>query len=771
MIITWNARGAAGTDFGIAVKEINKRFSPTILVLVETRCSGENAQRVIKRLGYANQIIVEAQGMSGGIWLLWNDPKILVQTLHKHKQFLHCEIEGLTHFKWAFTAVYASPRETERKDLWLELEAISRQIRLPWLLAGDFNDIKCQGEQRGGIEPKPQKCLRFRNNIDKCQLIDLGAEGPKFTWRGPIVKHACRLYKRLDRALCNGDWKAKFGDAKVIIGPRLQSDHHPVIVKLVPPQARTGERPFRFEAAWLTHGKFQDFVKDKCDRQGVAWHALTKLEAELLDWNVSTFGHIAKRKLELLRRIGGIQRSLQGRNDNNFLEELESKLQHELREILLQEEILWYQKSRSKWLNDRDRNTKFYHLKTKVNRSRHRVTMLMNEQNQWVEGKHECGTLINAFFQDLFHEEDDDRPWFATKHSWPTVTGEDWEVLQRPLTNDEIRRAIFSIGSFKAPGEDGFQAIFFQKCWDTIGPSVCDSVKILWNSPHRLEEVNTTLVTLIPKVDCPERVHQFRPISLCNVLYKCLSKIIVQRLKNKLTYLVSPYQVSFVPGRNIHDNVIIVNEMVHSMRRKKGKKGFMAIKIDLAKAYDRMSWAYMRKVLDDLQCPAELSERIMLCVTTTSTKILWHGEKLEPFKPSRGLRQGDPISPYLFVLGMDKLTHLILDSVSERKWRGMRAGRRGPFITHMMFADDLVLFAEVDQANINTVLSCLQVFGEMSGQTVSHDKSVIYFSPNVDVKTRRDICSRSKFKQVDDLGRYLGAEISFPRHGKTSTGA
>lgn len=141
------------------------------------------------------------------------------------------------------------------------------------------------------------------------------------------------------------------------------------------------------------------------------------------------------------------------------------------------------------------------------------------------------------------------------------------------------------------------------------------------------KEVNNTLMALIPMVDCPEKVTQFRPILLCNVVYKCMMKIIVQRMKGIMERIVSPYQVSFVPGRNIHDTIIIVNEMVHSMRWKKGKKGFMAIKVVLEKACDRISWKSMERILTELNCPSQMVERIMGCVTTITNRLLWHGEK------------------------------------------------------------------------------------------------------------------------------------------------
>lgn len=125
------------------------------------------------------------------------------------------------------------------------------------------------------------------------------------------------------------------------------------------------------------------------------------------------------------------------------------------------------------------------------------------------------------------------------------------------------------------------------------------------------------------------------PISLCNVIYKSLSKIIVQRLKSLMPKLVSPHQVSLVPGRNIHDNIIIVNELIHSMKRKTGKKGYMAIKVDLEKAYDRISWDYIERVLEEVQCPTQMRERIMECINSTETSILWHGEKLDLFSHQR----------------------------------------------------------------------------------------------------------------------------------------
>lgn len=156
-----------------------------------------------------------------------------------------------------------------------------------------------------------------------------------------------------------------------------------------------------------------------------------------------------------------------------------------------------------------------------------------------------------------------------------------------------------------------------------------------------------------------------------------MAKIIVNRLKPLMQKLVSPYQSSFVPRRCIQDNEIIAREISHSMGRMGGRKGYMEIKIDLEKAYDIMSWGFLRNVLEEIQLPNNLVDLIDSCISSGSMNILWTGVKSDVFMPSRGVRQGDPLSPYLFVLRMEKLSHIIADEVETGVWRPLKLGRNG----------------------------------------------------------------------------------------------
>lgn len=243
--------------------------------------------------------------------------------------------------------------------------------------------------------------------------------------------------------------------------------------------------------------------------------------------------------------------------------------------------------------------------------------------------------------------------------------------------DDEIRDVVFSMGSMKAPGPDGLHALFFQSQWDLVGPSVCNFVRGVFSDPSSIGRVNETMLVLIPKIDNPESIKHFRPISLCNVIYKIVTKLIASRLRHHMNTWVGPNQCSFIAGRNSYDNVIVAQEVVHYMERKKGKKGVMAIKVDLEKAYDRIRWDFIEETLMLLGLDHTFINIIMKCVSTAKMKIMWNGVLSEEFDMERGIRQGCSLSPYLFVLCMERLGHLISDSIDDKRWKPIKISRGG----------------------------------------------------------------------------------------------
>ncbi|CAL9024262.1 unnamed protein product [Prunus brigantina] len=252
---------------------------------------------------------------------------------------------------------------------------------------------------------------------------------------------------------------------------------------------------------------------------------------------------------------------------------------------------------------------------------------------------------------------------------------------------------------------------------------------------------------------------QFRPISLCNTLYKVVSKIIVGRLRPLMCKLVSPNQVSFVPGRQISDNIFIAQEVLHRFHRARGKTGYIAWKIDLSKAYDKLKWSFIEQTLAEIGIGETSLHLIMSYVKNVSYKIILNGELTESFKPQRDVRQGDPLSPYLFVLCMEKFSHIIAARVLKKKWKAVRAARSGPLISPLFFADDLILFGEASAQQAMVMKNSLEEFCELSWQQVNFEKSLLYISAN----TKSDLVDQIELTcgatRSANMGNCLGVPL------------
>lgn len=236
-----------------------------------------------------------------------------------------------------------------------------------------------------------------------------------------------------------------------------------------------------------------------------------------------------------------------------------------------------------------------------------------------------------------------------------------------------------------------------------------------------------THICLIPKKSNPEGMGDLRPIALCNVIYKIMSKVLANRLKVVLPHVISDSQSAFLPVRLITDNIMISFEIMHYLKRKNmGKDGFMAVKLDMIKAYDRVEWSFLQAILTKMGFTEHVITLIMKCVCSVSYSILSKEREIGPIIPSPGLRQGDPLSPYLFIICAEGLSTLIRRYERSGQIQGCRIARGAPVVLHMFFADDSYLYCKSNEEGDRNILELLRCFQEASGQQVNLNKSSVF---------------------------------------------
>lgn len=320
----------------------------------------------------------------------------------------------------------------------------------------------------------------------------------------------------------------------------------------------------------------------------------------------------------------------------------------------------------------------------------------------------------------------------------------------------EILMVLKQMGNLKSPGPDGFNVLFFKSYWNIVGSAVTDEIQSFFVTRKLKPALNHTFIVLLPKVNFSFRVDQFRPIALCNVVYKIITKILAGRLRGLLDLIVHPSQAAFVPKHSIIDNIIINHEVMCYLRNRKSCKGFMAIKVDLAKAYDRVEWHILFHMLYLLGFHDHFIDLVAECISSPHYSLLLNGSPYGFFTPKRGIRQGDPISPALFTIYSDVLSRILSKAEADGQLQGIKISQTSPRITHLMYADDLVIYGPATIQEVTAAFACLQQYCNWTGQVINWQKSSVHFSGNTSRHTRKEICHILRMAECNHKGLYLG---------------
>ncbi|GJR26783.1 putative RNA-directed DNA polymerase, eukaryota, reverse transcriptase zinc-binding domain protein [Tanacetum coccineum] len=425
-------------------------------------------------------------------------------------------------------------------------------------------------------------------------------------------------------------------------------------------------------------------------------------------------------------------------------------------QALLDKERFLKQKSKIDWLKVGNSNSAFFHRSVKERVSRTRIDCIHGQDNVVYEGSAVPHLFVNHYTNFL-----------GTKSSTTTLNqvglfgrklnASKAEAMIREVTNEEIKRDMFLIGNDKAPSPNSYTSVFYKKAWNIVGNDVCSAVHDFFVNGKLLQEVNHTILTLLPKVSSPSKINDFRPISCCNVNYKCISKIITNRIKDGLNDIVSDNQSAFILGCSIWDNILLTQELMHNYHLNRGPPR-CACKIDIQKAYDTVCWKFLNEVLIGFGFHEKMIKWIMACVTSTSFSININGDLNEYFKGKRGLRQRDLISPYLFTLVMEILTLILKCKIRKDDAFKYHNKCDKQKIVNICFTDDLILFVRAEVHSAKITFDVLEEFKEASGLVPSTPKSTVFLC-NVLDQVKSSILNLMPFEEGILPIKYLGVPL------------
>lgn len=345
--------------------------------------------------------------------------------------------------------------------------------------------------------------------------------------------------------------------------------------------------------------------------------------------------------------------------------------------------------------------------------------------------------------------------WLQDLHSL-FCTDHDRYLMSSPPSTAEIANVLRKLNPNKSPGPDGFSSAFFKSTWSIIGEEVISAISHFFSSGFLPRFTNATILTLVPKKPGATFIADYRPISCCNTTYKSISRLLVKRIKPIIWRIILPNQTSFVEGRLLMENTLLASEIVQGYHRKGGEKR-ITIKVDIAKDFDTVRWEFLFAYLWSYNIPELFIRWLEACVCTPSFSIAFNGSTYGYFKGKRGLRQGDPLSLYLFVLVMNCLSLALDKAAAEGKSQyHARCGRSK--LTHLSFADDLLIFSDGSLASVQAILGVLKDFEDRSGLAISVQKSC-FFAAGISDEEIETISQQTGLSTGIFPIRYLGVPL------------
>ncbi|XP_060212045.1 uncharacterized protein LOC132639621 [Lycium barbarum] len=602
-----------------------------VVGLLETRVKEPKAQRIMQNLlpGYMSLHNYQIAA-NGRIWLFWDRKLYAVNLIKTGAQLIHCLLTNRQDgAEWLLTIVYAYNTIEQRKELWETLKEISQTCNKPWLVCGDFNNVLYTQDRIYGNPVTDAEIRDFTDCIQDVGITELPWKGNYYTWTNN-QQGIDRIYSRIDRAFGNDDWMHQWGRITTEYDVPNVSDHCPMILNVKAHQLNV-KSPFRFFNVWADHRDFSGIVekvwRHKLDQWTMKniWLKLKSLRPKLKRLNHEEFRRVTQNIEQARIDLRHAQTQL-ARQYSDPLFAIEKEAQLRLEKWSTIEESILKQKARDTWIKLGDSNTKYFSVVITEKQHRKQITTLTSLTGLQLVDNDDIKTEIVQFYQGLMGTAAASLPAVnkLIMRNGPVLTPAQQQSLCADVTEVEIWEGLKDIGDEKAPGVDGYNALFFKRTWHIIKNDIISAVKEFFITGRLYKAINCTVVTLVPKTAHPSTVKKFRPIACCTILYKIIAKVLAARMQKVMADIIDEAQTGFIPGRKIADNIIIAHELVKAYTRKNISARCM-IKIDLKKAYDSVEWIYLRQVLEELRFPEKFIKWLLECVQTVNYSIIVNG--------------------------------------------------------------------------------------------------------------------------------------------------
>ncbi|KAI0513575.1 hypothetical protein KFK09_009600 [Dendrobium nobile] len=647
----------------------------------------------------------------GRLWIKWDSSAVSFNSICSTSQIIHGILSIGSFPPIYISVIYASNSIDERKDLWNILADNIRPQDQPWIILGDFNCYIFESEKAGGTSPHSSQLGELNNMIFNCGVQDLSSTGLFYTWFNQRVVDPIHI--KLDRVLVNVAFLDFLPSAYYKVEPPLGSDHSPLI--LVPTNAKPISTRFMFKNFWTNMDGFWDDVHNAFSSRTIRsplasfYHSLHSLKRALKNrvWASSSYLSNSIHEIKCMQNQCLLELQSQPLNlelNNNL------KCINENLASLQANWTSWItQRAKALWLTHGEEDVGFLFAKIRSRNNRNIIKEITSGDGHFSDFNDISKAVVNHF-EMLYNPI---APPLILSLDLPTgnlVPSHFQSMLVAPISFEEVKSAIFDGKVTSTPGPDGFSYAFYRRTWHILGTQVFDAVNSFFTSGSLPKGVKATAITLIPKCSHASNINDFRPISLCNVFYKIIAKILAERIKKVLPLIIHESQSGFIANKCSTDNIILASKILRDF--KGSQKGFCA-KLDIKKAFDSVSREFLIARLLQKGFPEIFVSWIKSCISEVYFSVCLNGSLEGFFKSSSGLRQG---------------------------WISCK----GININHLMYADDLLVFGEASHANAVCLSSRVQFLKFTIANTIAYwiRGSII---PKSCCATINKLCSRFLF--------------------------